>query len=277
MSSSDDGGQESLHGFLKELSEAVDWPDLVLILAIPLLLSVVFFFPRPIQNGLYLDYGNPLLLTFWGSSFVHRGVNHLLNNLVAYCLVISIVYLLLAFARKQRLFRYTMISFLLVVPPLIALANIVFIGRGTGAGFSGIGSAFFGFLLLSIFVFVRSRISNEIETSYSVVLFLIVAGIIAIIYDQTEIGAFILLLSSILVTIYVYRVGFDELKTAGSKLMSNPGYLLLVLLATHLSLASPFLLFPQEITSDGTTVNILSHYVGLVLGYFGPTVFTTYR
>lgn len=273
----DNGDPEQSTEFLEEVINAIEGRDLALILAVPALLLVIFSTPRQLQNGLYLDYGSPSFLALWTAAYVHRGVHHFTNNLIAYGLVIPVIYLLLALARRQRMFRYALLSFLLVVPPLIGFANIVVIGQGTGAGFSGVGSALFGFLPLAIFVFIKSRISDNIEESHSVVLFIVVAGGIAIIYDHLIIGGIIFLLSGILIAVHAYLVGLSEIDSVRSELVSNPSYLLLVLFATLLSLISPLLLFPEELANNGNTVNILSHYIGLCLGYFGPTIYATLR
>jgi len=55
------------------------------------------------------------------------------------------------------------------------------------------------------------------------------------------------------------------------------GYFELVMIASLLFLVSPVLLFPQDITQDNGAVNILSHYLGLLLGFFGPTIYLFYR
>lgn len=271
------GDPENSRGFLQEVGTSVEWQDLVLILLVPTLLLAIYIAPPEMQNRLYLDYGNPSVLTLWTSAFVHRGFHHFTTNLFAYFIAISVLYLLLALAGRQRLFRYALLSFLIFVPPLIGFANSIAIGRGIGAGFSGVGSALFGFLPASASIFVRSRLHRTVEQSQSGVLFLIVAGAIAIIYERYSIAGIILLFAGILVARYLQRFGLGDIETVVSDLSSNSEYLLLVLSAILLFLISPLLLFPKELVNDGNTVNIFSHYLGLCLGYFGPTLYLTFR
>ncbi|WP_434523137.1 hypothetical protein [Halorubrum sp. AS12] len=263
--------------FRSEVREKTRVSDLTLISSVPIFLSLVFLLPESIQNALILDYGNYSIFNLWSSAFVHRGFNHFSNNLAAYCVLIGPIYLLLVLADERKLFRYTFLSFLFILPFVIALSNIAALGSGTGAGFSGIGSAFFGLLPVSLFLFIHNKVSEEIEPAHGVVLFLIAAAIIAGTYSGVTAAAGILLFA-VLITIYdTYQVGLDEVKEAAAGLTSMEGYFELVMIAGLLFLVSPVLLFPQDITQGDGAVNILSHYLGLLLGFFGPTIYLFYR
>ena len=263
--------------FRSEVREKARISDLALIFSVPILLSLVFLLPESVQNALILDYGNYSIFNLWSSAFVHRGFNHFSNNLAAYCVLIGPIYLLLVLADETKLFRYTFLAFLFILPFVIALSNIAALGSGTGAGFSGIGSAFFGLLPVSLFLFIHNKVSEEIEPAHGVVLFLIAAAIIAGTYSGVTAAAGILLFA-VLITIYdTYQVGLDEVKEAAAGLTSMEGYFELVMIAGLLFLVSPVLLFPQDITQGDGAVNILSHYLGLLLGFFGPTIYLFYR
>ena len=277
MQSTDASGQESDVSFRTELTEKVRVSDIVLMLAIPIVLTAVHLLPTSIKQSFLLDYGNPSILNLWSSTYVHRGFTHFSNNLLAYCLMIAPTYLLFVLADERRLFRYTFISFLFILPPVIAVINIAVFGHGTGAGFSGIGSAFVGLLPVALVLFIHNRISKKMDPSNGVELFLVAAGIITMVYVGVVQGAGIILISSFLAILHIRRVGVDEVRRESSKLISMKGYFELVLFAVLLFLVSPRLLFPQEIVQDGQVVNIISHYTGLVIGFFGPTVFSMYR
>jgi hypothetical protein len=243
----------------------------------PILLSLVFLLPESVQNSLILDYGNYSLFNLLSSAYVHRGFNHFSNNLAAYCVLIGPIYLLFVLADERKLFRYTFLAFLLILPFVIALSNIAALGSGTGAGFSGISSAFFGLLPVSLFLFIHNKVSEEIEPVHGVVLFLIVAAITAGTYSGVTTAAGILL-CAVLITVYdIYQIGIDEVRGAAARLISMEGYFELVMIAGLLFLVSPALLFPHDIVKDDGAVNILSHYLGLVFGFFGPIIYLAYR
>lgn len=273
MHSTDAPGQESDVSFRTELAEKVRVSDIALMLTVPLVLTAVYLLPASVQQAFILDYGNPSILNLWSSAYVHRGFAHYSNNLVAYCLMIAPTYLLFVLAGDRRLFRYTFISFLFVLPPVIAVINIAVFGHGTGAGFSGIGSAFVGLLPVALVVFIHNRVSTKMDPSNGVILFLVAAGIITMIYVGLVEGAGVILTSGFLAIFHIRRDGVDEVRQEMSRLMSMNGYFQLMLFAVLLFLLSPMLLFPKEIAQDGHLVNIIAHYAGLVLGFFGPTAF----
>jgi hypothetical protein len=266
-----------LGDFRSEVWQKTQITDLVVISTVPIILVAVFLLPKSMQTAMFLDYGNYSLFNLWSSAFVHRGFNHLSNNLGAFCILIGPIYLLFALADELKLFRYTFISFLLVLPLVIAIINIGVLDSGTGAGFSGIGAAFFGLLPVSLFLFIHNKVSDEIEPANGVVLFLLAAAIITKTYLSIT-GAAGILLFAVLITIYdVYKIGIDELQEATTELTTMKGHFELVMIAGLLFLISPMLLFPENITQSKGAVNILSHYLGLFFGFFGPTFYLFYR
>lgn len=267
---------EPNNSFWEDVSERVRVWDIVLLLTVPILLTMVYLLPMTIQQSLVLEYGSPSLLNLWTAAYVHRGYAHFSNNLIAYLLFIVPTYLLFVLADERQLFRWAFLSFLFVLPAVLALINIVVIGQGTGAGFSGIGAAYMGLLPVSMFAFIRSRISSEIGPSNGVALFLMALGITASIYVDLFAAAGIVALSGLLLVFDIHRLGFYEVRRTVAKLRSMNGYFGLVLAAGLLFLYSPVVLFPQEIAQNGNFVNIVSHYMGLVLGFFGPTTLSIY-
>lgn len=267
----------STNSLLNDIVTEVRVPDLLLIMSVPLILSLVFILPKSIQNGLILEFGSPSIINLWSSAFLHRGLNHFIANTILYCILIVPIYSLFVLAQERTLFRFTFVSFLLVLPAVIALVNIAVINQGTGAGFSGIDSAFFGVLPLSFVLFIQNRISSEIEQRHSVPLFLMIASIIAFVYSGVF-AFFCFLFVALSLAIYqIYQLGFPEIKKTVNNLLTMRGYLEMVVFSAALFLLSPVLLFPQEIVQQGHTVNILSHYVGLVFGFFEPLLISIYR
>ena len=263
--------------FRSEVREKTRASDLALIFSVPVLLSLIFLLPQSIQASLILDYGNYSIFNLWSSAYVHRGFNHFSNNLGAYCVLIGPIYLLFVLADERKLFRYTFLTLLLILPFVISLSNIAALGSGTGAGFSGIGSALFGLLPVSLFLFIHNKVSEDIEPAHGVVLFLIAVAIITQIYVGVTAAAGILLFAALLTIHDISQIGLEEVREAAAELSSMEGYFELVMITGLLFLLSPLMLFPQNIAQDGTTVNILSHYLGLLIGFFGPTICLDYR
>lgn len=262
--------------YWEEVLERIHLTDFALILAVPIIITVAYLLPAPIQQSLILEYGNPSLLNIWSASYVHRGFNHFSNNLVAYILYIVPTYLLFIIADRRKLFWYSFVSFLICLPPVIALLNIAVIGQGSGAGFSGIGAAFIGLLLVALITFVRDRLLNEAGGTTGTSVFLMALGFTAWNYTNLLVTIGILVVSALLLLYEIYSIGLDEVRKAVSELNSNRNHVMLVLVGFALFLSSPTLLFPKQIVQDGNAVNIFSHYIGLVFGFFVPTVLSIY-
>lgn len=262
---------------MSEITKEVRISELALIISVPIITSIVFFLPETIQQSLVLDYQDPSIYNLWTSAFVHRGTNHFINNLVAYCILITPIYALFLLANEKTLFRRTILSFLLILPVIISITNIAIIPQGTGAGLSGIGSALFGLLPFSLFLFIHNRVTKDIVPTDGVVVFLVAAGIIASIYSKIILAIAVLLIAGILAAYKTYQIGLDNVRKIGSELTSMSGHFELVLLTVLLFLLSPFVLFPQNLAQNGMVVNVLSHYVGFVIGFFGPATYFIYR
>lgn len=274
--STDQRGREQDDTFRADVLERVRVSDIALLLTVPSLLTAIQVLPASVQQSLILTYHNPSAFNLWSAAFVHRGFEHFSNNLGGYCLYIVPSYLLFVLADERRLFRYTFLSFLFILPPVLAVVNIAFFGHGTGAGFSGLASAFVGLLMVAVFVFIRNKVSQEIGPSDGVAVLLVALAGTALIYSSVFTAAGVLVIACLLMVLDIRRLGVDGVRTVVSDLFSMEGYSLLVVGGLALFLASPVLLFPSDIVQGGQPVNILSHFAGFVLGFFGPAALSMY-
>lgn len=263
--------------FLDEVRSSVRPADLALLASVPAVLVGVHLLPPGTRAGLMLEYGDPTPLALWSAAYVHRGLEHLANNVIAYVAMVVPAYLLFVFAGERRCFRATFASFLLVLPVLIEGLNVVLIGRGTGAGFSGIDAAFLGLLPVAVLVYLGERGSARFEPVHGVAGFLVVSAMIVAIYGRWLAAAGILAIAALIGVHDARRIGRDEWRRTARMLGETPGHLELVLVAVLVFLASPVLLFPQVVARDGEVVNVIAHYAGFLAGFFGPTVWLTIR
>jgi len=226
-----------------------------------------------------LDFQNVSVFNLFSYGVVHRGLNHFAGNLLSYVALVVPTYLLCVLGREKKFFRYTWLSFVLLIPPLIALIELASpISPNTAAGFSGVTSAFLGFLPISLVLFLRNRISKEIQAAHAVVLFLVAASVISLTYSGISgltVGAFAATI--LLAAVYTYRIGVGEIKRVSAEIASMQGYLQLVLFALLFFLISPVMIFPANISQGAGTVDIFAHYLGLTLGFFLPLIYVIYR
>jgi len=271
--------KENYWAFYRELRQGVEFRDILLMSVVPVVLTGIFLLPKPIQRSLILDFQNVSIFNLFSYGFVHRDLGHYAGNLVSYVTLVLSAYLLCVLGKEKKFFRYTWLSFVLLVPPVIALIELVSpVSPNTTAGFSGVASAFLGFLPISLVLFLRNRVSKSIQASHAVVLLLVVLGVTSFTYSGISgltLGTFAATI--LLAVFYVYRIGFEEVKRVLGDIASMQGHLELVLFGILFFLATPTMIFPANISRAGGTVDIFAHYLGLVLGFFLPLLYLLYR
>jgi hypothetical protein len=270
---------EDFREFYREVRGGAELRDILLISIIPVVLTGVFLLPKPVQQGLMLDFQNVSVFNLFSYAFAHRGLNHFANNLVSYVTLVPLSYLLCVLGDEKKFFRYSWLTFVLLVPPVIALIELVSpVSPNSAAGFSGVASAFLGFLPISLVLFLRNRVSKSIQAAHALVLLLVVLGVTSYTYSgisASTVGTFAA--TMLLAAFYTYRTGVDEFKRAFSDLAAMQGHLQLVLFAFLLFLATPRMIFPANISRAGGTVDIFAHYLGLILGFFLTLLYLLYR
>ena len=158
-------------------------------LAVPTLLVFVHLLPGTRSWSLSLAVQSPFadgptLWTAFASSYVHADTSHLLNNVGVYWLTIAAIHPLAVAADWRRELAGAAASYLLAVPLLVSWVSINTLGEFSNypsAGFSGLNSAFLGFLVVVWFVAIaseskagsesRSKTDRRIDPTWAVVPF----------------------------------------------------------------------------------------------------------
>ena len=161
---------------LKERIERVGVTDIALILGVPAVLVAVQLFPDSLRGALVLNYGSPGIVQVYTTHFVHAGFGHLAGNVAVYLIAVALIYLLHLYADARRTFYAGFALVLLVVPFPVSALDLYLVGPTAGdlptRGFSGLASAFVGFLPVAVFVFLRENLSEEVRVYESMGLFL---------------------------------------------------------------------------------------------------------
>ncbi len=250
---------------LKKVAEYVETKDLILITSVPITLILIFLLPVNVQEVLVVNYENPSLVNFLTTAFVHSDFSHLAGNLASYVLIIASLYLMCALSGLKRNFRYAFAVFVLAFPFVISMISSQFLSVETSRGFSGVGSAFLGFLPVVVFHYMDERLDLNLGIANSMMLFLIGTEVLVFIYDGLS-PVFLMFLG--LIGFYSWKIwrmnSLESLKEAVDK----KGHFELSLFSIFLFLVLTFALFPRDIVVGGKAVNILSHYSGYFLGFF---------
>ncbi len=253
--------------FLGEIRDKTEAKDIAWLVSVPAFLTLVYLLPNSLEEGLVLNYNNPSPMTFFTTAFVHSGVGHLAGNLISYVMLVVPLYLMCALSGLKKRFYCLFAVFIFIFPLIISGINFHYLDVKTSRGFSGIDSAFLGFLPVAVFYYLRDRLELDLGTSNSVGLLLVGTEILVLIYSGLS-AVFLVVLG--LIAFYLWRIqrrtDLNSLKEA----FGRKGYFELSAVSISLFLTMPFLLFHQDIVVGGRTVNILSHYSGFFLGFFVP-------
>ena len=220
---------------------------------------------------------NPL--TYVTASFVHDDLQHLGSNLLGFILFTFLLYYISRRVSKQKFFFYSLLMVFVVLPLLnYGLLYYFRIWKSIefGYGLSLVGSGSIGltvptltlffqgrlkefssiFFFISFFLFTFCFIIPSIETSLLYLLLLVLCGISGLMLGKSEFAEILRFASS---------SGQKE------KLME----LFIVIFTLGFYFFSVVCLFPADIVSQGGIIDIVSHYIGLLLGIVLPFLFHT--
>lgn len=254
---------------LRERAEAI---DTAVILAVPLVLVAVHLLPDSIRGALVLNYGSPGVVQVYTTHFVHADWAHLAGNVVIYLVAVALVYLLLLYAEARRTFHVGFVLVLFVVPFPVSALDLYLVGPTAGdvptRGFSGLASAFVGFLPVAVFVFLRETLSEKVRIYESMGLFLASLGVILLILrgptDLTAVGA--LVLGFLYYVPVVWRLDVEARQEFQGWSVWKQA---LVVYTVLFFLVSPIFLFPANPAQGGAVVNLVAHFGGFFVGYVG--------
>lgn len=130
---------------------SVGYADLVLLLAVPSLISLFHRFLGPeAKQRLFYDPADPDLVSLYGSSLVHTSTGHLVGNLLGYALLVVLGVAFVVWIGERRWFRFAVLANLLVTPVLVNLTDTLVLSTvapallGPVAGFSSVVAGFGG-------------------------------------------------------------------------------------------------------------------------------------
>jgi hypothetical protein len=252
------------------LKNHADSVDFGVILTVPTVLVLVHLLPGTVRDLLILNYGSPGVVQAYTTHFVHSGWSHLASNVSVYLIAVVLVYLLLLYADSKRIFYVGFALILFVVPFPLSLMDVWIVGSQVGdlptRGFSGLASAFIGFLPVAVFVFLREELSEKLHVYESLGLFLIGLGVILLIYTGPfEPAVWLSFIAGVLYYVHpVWKLDTEERQ----RFYEWTGWKRSIFMyATLFFIVSPILLFPTNPASGNSLVNVVTHFGGFAVGY----------
>ncbi len=171
-------------GILEKLKNKWEWCDWAFFFVlIPLVLLIIYLLPQELRDNYFiLHTANPTIHTMLLSKYAHSDFSHFSVNLLAYLIwLLSIFSLLFIFPieSEKKTFYISSFLFFILLPFILSGLTILYYPSTSSQGFSGITSAFLGYLVYLIYIF-----SNELKGRHpdyvvkTMRIFMFVAGLV---------------------------------------------------------------------------------------------------
>ncbi|ADI73664.1 hypothetical protein Metev_0763 [Methanohalobium evestigatum Z-7303] len=255
----------------------------IFFVVVPLFLTVVFL--SPLNEWFILHTSNPELIPIYFSNYAHSNIQHFLQNLIPYYLLISLIF---RFHDNRYQFYIDMFLIFGILPLLISFSNIISFQYKNTLGFSGIVAALVSYLLYTVYTYIQKQCNLYFRNIIPVFIFGFTVFIIILKYqivytvnpEFTLIFFFMLLFTAVF-----YKNELEDFITSSRNLLEM--YIkksliknrfidiftdLYIFMTIIVFIIVIFLsLFPVNINNT----NILSHYIGYCFGLFAPIVSKT--
>ncbi|RLI39431.1 hypothetical protein DRO69_14285 [Candidatus Bathyarchaeota archaeon] len=252
---------------------------LTIIFSVVIALLLIYHLPNNTKELLVLRSDSLNVFALFSCHFVHEDfANHLLPNILAYFVAVLLLYWVLNMLNERRFF-YKLFAFNCLAMPFIL--SLVWIGACTfwnaqtrSYGFSGITSAFLGALIFAYVLFLHKTL--KLDTCYA---YLSAIFLAALLFTLTYFTPTVTVIATAIALLAVFgTLAYKTVKSidpqARNKLLEKIKNPKIAAITADLLLLSLYLvifllslsLFPTQIVQGNTTVNILIHYAGFVLG-----------
>lgn len=245
---------------------------------IPIIVNLtIYSLPENTKQNFILKTNDITLLNLYLTHFTHLEWEHLRDNLINYFVFSIFAFLILSSMGEDKKFAEIFLLIFVAVPFIISLFWIIILSLyflfvynitilGETKGFSGIVGSILGLLIVSFsyYIYKTTSIRRPFVFSLFILIELLYMPLIYFKRRLLDIIAIILILFLIFFSFFSImkdaknkdiRPLFDDLKS--SKVKFGIFYLAMVII-----ILGSVLLFPQNVGN----VDLISHYLGLVLG-----------
>ncbi|MDY6773638.1 MAG: hypothetical protein SVS85_00430 [Candidatus Nanohaloarchaea archaeon] len=252
---------------------------LILFLLIPLTLVLVEiaiqsnlgFFQTVTRGELRFNITSPDVMTAFLSTYAHDGIAHLRHNIVSYGLIMSALYPLAIRIKRRDLLWISLGIHLLITPFLIAWANVQVPLYETAIGFSGVGAALSGLLLILVFIAATGNVERAVNPIWAVApASLIMAFILAILPMRVsylnplpESTAIVAMLGFVFAIAFVIRHGLKTVFSLLDSVLSVGN--IIEAWGLIIAVSAPLGLFVQVSPQDNVVGHLAGYYLGLAV------------
>lgn len=252
--------------------------DLLVLATLPVLLIGVFFLPRETRAVFVFEYSDPSIITAYTAHLVHLQADHLVANLIGYCLLVGTCYLLAVLAGRRRLFWVATVSYFIAFPPILSSLNLAVPRNAITYGFSGLDLAFVGLLPVLLTAYIRRRLHPAVTTAHAPLLFLMATALIPLVGLPSSLISWGLATVSLLGAIgYAIAVAGPllsprRLSTLLTEAALDAGWLELAVASLVLFIGYILVAFPTDLSPGAVVPNLYVHLLGFCLAFLVPFV-----
>jgi membrane associated rhomboid family serine protease len=244
----------------------------------------VFLLPATVRRTLVFAYTDPSFLTSLTSAFVHLEATHLIVNLGTYLLVVPTVFALSVLSGRRTYFYIAFATFTVAFPVVLSYLNLVEPRVAVGFGLSGVVMAYVGYLPVALANYLEDRFDVGpavvvAPTVFSFGLALMAALTLRPVIDgNTPLAATVVLGVPVLAST-LWSAHSEKQRTRHGdegdpgrsrqcqRILADPGYAELAVVAFSLLVTMPFVAFPASTAIEGGSVNVFVHLLGFALGF----------
>ena len=264
------------HGPLAATRRLLRPGDVAVLATVPALLLLVFGLPRARREALALAYLDPTPLTAVTSHFVHLDVGHLGTNLAMYALVATVAYLLCALSGRRHEFFVAFAVFVLAFPAVLSALNVALSRPALGYGFSGVNTAFFGFLPIALTWYLSSGLGAPVRARDAPILFFASTTLVAVLAVPVSFASTAIAVVGVLAaTVYLLEC-LPRASAVRRRLTQvwrfRPGYVEVAVVGAGTLVIFPLAAFPPDPASGGQVLNLYGHLLGYALGFIASYV-----
>lgn len=236
------------------------------------LVTIHYLLPASVHAGLAFDHQQPQLWNLLSAAYVHHSDAHLIGNVLGVLVAGSLAASLCRLSGERRLF-YLLVAPLLVVLPVLVSGTgyVVFTfvspaGGPTVRGFSGVVAAFVGIAFVALFSLVGRWYTVGTAWRIGISTFIGLEALVGFIYSgRLRLDIIGLVVLGIVVLCFdVVRHGqWPSTRDGWRDWGVHTAFVGMVIFLIGLFIIG---LFPADVQTGGTTVNILGHGLGMLYG-----------
>ena len=270
--------EKSIYKFLGKITEV---EFLFYLIMIPSFLILIYLLPHWVSNVFRLNLNEPNLIALFFSNYTHQNFGHLVSNLIAYFLLITLI--LNIEPNKKEFYGFSLFA-LLIFPFLIFPITKFFLDMfnitnfPTTIGFSGIAALFNGYFVYSLYKYLKSNAFKDLKLRF--IFFLLIFNVtIWAFYNNLYLA-----IASCIVLLLLFFDNLSGIKNVfifirhkiykqknGKDRLDWKNFILMIFFL--IPLVSLIALIPKELITPAGVVNTPVHFFSLLIGVFLPYLY----